>query len=633
MLSKRQKNIINYISKSSDPITSSKIADDLKISLRTVKRDIKTILDENPGLFIAGRNGYQLNDSIDFDILQEIETPENYEERRRYILKKLLLNEPLTVNGLCDSLYISPSTLQNELSLIRTDLKPLGLNLHIKQDSISISGTDKGRRKLLQEFINEELSSSPFYVQNIQKYLPDADIEWLMSTVNKLLKKNEYFLDNYALTNYVTHLAILCESKETYETSHDFSNPVANNPIYLECRPMMEELQKIMSLHYGKDFSLKSVYDASFLMLTRIARKGYIPDKEGLNLIDETTKDLVNQIINEVWINYSIDLNKEDFIILFSFHIKNLLIRLKNNTPIINVQFKEIKRQFPMLYSIGVFVAKKIENTIGYNISEDEIAFITLHIGTVIEQDQLKLHKLNCVLYAPNYYSLGEKLSRKLEDKFNEDIYIIDVITDGNKIPDDDSIDFVVSTSELNNFHKLPYVVVTPFFTQTDLINCFNLIEKLKIIKQKRSIMKNINLFFKEDCFFLNCKYKNREEVLNAVCSKMHSLKYVDSNFLNKVKEREKISSTAFGYVAIPHPLNNDASNSIISVVIDKNGIQWGESKVYIIFLLSIKREDQKYFREIFDFISLFTEDEKSMKKIIQVESYKDFVDFLEKHN
>ena len=629
MLNKRQMNIINIVAKSGEPVTAQKIADEIQVSLRTVKRDIKLILEENPDLFVAGRNGYDLNRSIDFPILQEIEVPETFLERRKYILKRLLLNEELTIDGLCQSLYIAPLTLQNELGMIRNELKDTGLNLHIRQDRISLSGSDKGKRKLLQEFINDELSSSSFYIESIRNYLPETDIPWLMDLVSEELKKNEYFLDNYALTNYVTHLAILIETDSTGETDEKLMGYVKENPIYEECKAMMEELCLRLNKHYQKQISLAALYDASFLMLTRIARTGYQPDDKGEKLIDQTTRELVRQIIDEVRINYSIDIDKQDFVMLFSFHIKNLLIRLKNRTPIINVQFKEIKNQFPMLYSISVYVAKKIESFIGIDVSEDEIAFITLHIGTVIEQEQQMKRRLNCILYAPNYYSLGEKLQQRLIEKFPDDIYIADIVTDGNRIPEDTNTDLIIATSQLNDFHAVPYVTVTPFFTQNDMINCFNMIEKLKIRKKKGMILSNISLFFKENCFFLNQGFHSREETISYVCGKMHEYGYVDEDYLKGVNERETISSTAFGDVAIPHPLNNDAKSSLIAVVIEKNGIQWGEAKVHIVFMLSVKREDQHYFREIFDFVNLLMENEKAMKRIMQIRNYHEFYDLL----
>lgn len=50
----------------------------------------------------------------------------------------------------------------------------------------------------------------------------------------------------------------------------------------------------------------------------------------------------------------------------------------------------------------------------------------------------------------------------------------------------------------------------------------------------------------------------------------MYELDYVDQNYKKKIYEREKISSSAYGYMAIPHLLNNDAKKSVIAVVIEK---------------------------------------------------------------
>ena len=630
MLTKRQNQIIDLLAKTNRTLTAQMIADQLGISLRTVKRDIKIINDEYSDLLLSSRDGYSLNKDADIDIVSDAAIPEGYQERKKYIIKKLLLNGSAKMEELYNRLYISPLTLQNELSMIRTELKELNLNLHIKQDSISLSGSDKGKRKLLQDYLTEEMSNSSFYIEVVQSFFPDADIQWLIDNVDRILHKYEYFLDNFALINYVIHLVIMIEMPYKHDTTALLTSGTKQLDLFEECKDMMIELCEVLSAHYHKDLLLEDLYDASFVMLTRIARTDYIPDEKGEELIDEGTRKLVKLIADNVRLNYDLELNKEPFNTLFSFHLKNLLIRMRNNTPIVNVQFKEIKSQFPMLYSISVFIAKIIENCTGLNVDEDEIAFITLHIGTVIGYEQAMKSKLNCIVYAPNYYSLGDRISQNLQARFSDDLYIADIITDGNNIPDK-NIDLIIATTSLKRFTGVPSVTITPFLTQTDIMNCFEIIEETKIRKTKKDIISHIDLFFKEECVLLNAGLKNREETIHRLCSLMYENGYTDEQFENKVLEREQISSTAFAKVAIPHPLNNNAKNSLIAVAVEKNGIQWGSSKVNIVFLLSIRREDHIHFREIFDFISLLSKDEEIMKKLLQISSYEELLSILEK--
>lgn len=628
VLSKRQKQIIDRLAKSKKVMTAQSLADQLQTSLRTIKRDIKAINEEYEDLLLSSRDGYSLNPDTDIEILSDAQIPEGYQERKKYIVKKLLLGERTTIDELCNKLYISPLTLQNELSLLRSELKELNINLHIKQNELTLSGSDKGKRKLLQEYLTEEMSHSSYYVEVVESFFPGADIRWLIGKVDQILHDYEYFLDNFALINYVIHLAIMIKMPYKHDRSELFSSQTKQLALFEECRDMMNQLCQEISDHYGRQFSPEELYDASFVMLTRIARIDYVPDEKGIELIDQDTRKLLKLICDNVRMNYDIELNKEPFYTLFSFHLKNLLIRTKNGTPIVNVQFKEIKTQFPMLYSVSVFIAKIIENYTGLSIDEDEIAFITLHIGTIIGYEQVMRKKLNCVVYAPNYYSLGNRISKSLQARFPDDLYISDIVTDGSIIQTDKT-DLVFATSSLDRFPDVPSVTITPFLTQTDIMNCFTVIEETKIRKTKKNIMSKLDLFFKESCFLLNTGLKTREETIEKLGAIMLKGGYTDSNYTNSVFEREQISSTAFGNVAIPHPLNIDAKSSLIAVAIEKNGIQWGNGKVNIVFMLSIKREDHTYFREIFDFVALLTKDDDSLKKFLHINNYNDFISLL----
>ena len=58
----------------------------------------------------------------------------------------------------------------------------------------------------------------------------------------------------------------------------------------------------------------------------------------------------------------------------------------------------------------------------------------------------------------------------------------------------------------------------------------------------------------------------------------------VDETFYPQVIEREQLSSTAFGSVAIPHSLTMNANRTGVAIAVNPKGIQWGNNRVHIGF-------------------------------------------------
>lgn len=332
MLSKRQRLLIQNLANQTEPISSNKLAILLSVSSKTIKRDVKDLNFIFPELVNSNEKGYFIDKSSASKILNENNKliPESYEDRKTYILKKLLTSNSTSILSLSDELIISPTTLQNELIKIRNELEEYNLSLHIKKDLISISGSNKGKQKLLIELFNEELKDSFFSIEIIQNFFTKVNLNELKQIIINTLLENEYFLDDYSLTNYIFHVALLIENGITHSYHSEIElNKIFNNDLIQFCDTLYEQL----NVKYKNKFTKKDFLDASFLMLTRIARIDYIPDKDINMLIDSNIIDLVSNIIKSVKLNFAIDLDIQDFVIPFTFHVKNLLIRLANDSP------------------------------------------------------------------------------------------------------------------------------------------------------------------------------------------------------------------------------------------------------------------------------------------------------------
>ena len=101
-------------------------------------------------------------------------------------------------------------------------------------------------------------------------------------------------------------------------------------------------------------------------------------------------------------------------------------------------------------------------------------------------------------------------------------------------------------------------------------------------------------------------------------------------SYLTKLKQREELSSTAFGKVAIPHSFNMVALKSRGYILVNPAGIEWDQnSKVYVVIGLAIDPQNTSLFREVFDKISEVMVDEENISQLIQCKTYDQFIEQL----
>lgn len=144
------------------------------------------------------------------------------------------------------------------------------------------------------------------------------------------------------------------------------------------------------------------------------------------NYIDEHFVKLTKKIIKNVYDLYLIDLSDEEFVVKFTLHVKNLISRAKNNQVLRNQIPQKLKDSYPLIYDISVYICNQIQTLENVDIDEDEISYISLHVGSFFDRQVLE-DKVLCALITPNYYDLQFKIVRDLEKRFNESIEIIQI--------------------------------------------------------------------------------------------------------------------------------------------------------------------------------------------------------------
>lgn len=623
----KKEKVIFYLNNQKDIINVKKIALDLDVSVRTIQNYIRQIKDEYPDSIETGQQGVKIVKKI---ILDENEgVPKNSSERETYILRSVLLNnEPKTIYEYSQFFCISYSTLQNEIIKIRKRIERFNLKLKTKDDILYITGSSEDRKSLISEMIYNESQNSLISLKSLNDIFPVYDVAQIRKMILAELGKKKLYIDEFSLVNLLLHILISMD-QNTYNTVTNIkSNFESYNDLNHHFIEIIENICNQLEKDYNVIFMDQNKQQFILLLMTRAIKNiSKNSESEIKELVENDKNDLLEEIIKNVNDIYSIDLNVSEFKVGFSLHIKNMLIRLNEEVHLHNPLLDNIKTTSPFIYDIAVYISNYIQDREKVKICEDEIAYIALHVGSRIEEIRALINKAKAVLICPQYYSYHNSQIRKIESLFRDDLAIMEIITNPDDLIDERNCDFIISTIPLVNKNNI--VQISNFLNDNDKINIQNEIfrqKKNKKIINSRSLFQTI---FIESLFEVGVVYENEIDAINKMGKRLIDLELTNEDYITKIFEREKISPTNFGKVAIPHPIDFYSKKTVFEVSILKEPILWGESEVSIVFMLVVSKEDYPYFQEIFSFLASVCMDSYNLEKIISCKNYNDFLKLM----
>lgn len=626
MVTKRD--IIKFLNFShTESFTTKSIATHFNVTQRTIQNYLKEIKDEYQNCIETTPKGIIIKQPL--EVKEDYSIPLTYKERKSYILRKLLMNNsPFDMDELAEYLCISEITLLNEIKKIRRSIEKYGLVLKTKNNQLFMLGTSKDKKTLMIQLIYKEAENSLVSLSTLNAIFQDYNAEQIRDILLEKLNKFHFFMDEYSLINLLLHILITMNHHQQ-STSPFYNDDMHQEFINLDYHfiSITNEICCSLESIYNVKFTEYDRYQFALLLLTRTIRNNEINniDQSKLSVKNEILL-LTNNIIKEIHKIYNINLNTNDFIIAFSLHLKNMLIRLKEKIVIHNPLLYNIKFTSPFIYDIAIYISNIICKTQHVKIHEDEIAYIALHIGTRIEELNSIKDKLKTVLVCPLYYSYYNHQFKKIETSFHETIRITAIITNPIEL-DTISYDLIITTIPIKQVKNC--VLISNFFNEIDKDNITLMINKLKKAKEKDKIIILLKTLIEPRLFSLHTTYDSKEDAINEMSYSLKKLGYVQEEYKQKVLDREKISSTDFGMIAIPHPIDYYANKTVIEVSILKTPIFWEKSFVKIIFMVCINKQDFSNFANIFSFLTQIYSNNSNLDRLVKVKSYDEFMDTM----
>jgi Transcriptional antiterminator len=632
----KEKMLLKFFAGRNDWVTSFSISSLLGISVRSAKAYISDINATYPDLILSSRKGFLVSDKKRLaEIFQkgakEKKRPQTMEDRRKFILCKLLLEQSsCDLDELAGELSISPATLQNELPRIKAELSEYELTLKTKSNQAYITGQEYYKKKLISKLIYEDAQDSFLSIKLMQGYLPNYDLVAVRKIIFTVLRERHYFMDEFSMMNLVLHIAITMER-------HQHQKPTLQEPevfkivINAHIQQIMTDVAERLHTSFNVTFTKRELFDFSLLIMTRIVQDSAntIRSEDLVSVVGEEVVRLVDLMQTKGGEMYNITLTNSDFTVRFSLHIKNLLVRLANNIHLRNPQMLEIKNTFPFIYDVSVYMASLITQESGYEISEDEISYIALHLGVLIEERKVIKQDVRACLLNPQYFYDSLELAKKIGPVFNSNLIISGVVSSLEELETYSDYDLIITTVPLPDIGGHPCVHISGYLNNKDMLAIGNHIEDVLKDRIKGKVEAKIKFMFREEFFYAGFDFKDQKDALDTMAADLVDQGFVPENFKQLLYEREKVSSSAYANIAMPHPLEMCAYTSAISISLHPAGIAWNNTRVNIVFLLAVNIRDRLFFKDIFDFITEVISDDQNLKLLLTAKNYDEFVSIL----
>lgn len=627
---KRLETLYGMLLDAGSHLSAQKLSQDLHISERTIRTDVAKLtefLETNGATITLTRGaGYKIEilDPTAFEAFQADKNKpknadyfdlDNPEERVKYEIFLLLSSaDYIKLEDLADTLFASRATISNDMKQVRTVIASYDLTLVSKPGcGVKIVGEEEKMRYTLTALIASKKAPESYLETFFEWHKQKEKLQKLMSAVTDYFFATNIRFTDEALQNLLLHMMILVERIELGHSLEQF-----------ELRDVSEEEITIANNLAGILASLFEIEisegDKNYLLL-QIASKRIlnVEDKEISEFDDYAyIEGMLNRIESQYFYRLQDDLQlKKDLIA----HIHSMLYRVKYHMTVKNPMTEHIKRYYPLAYEITLDAVESLKKDYPYDINQNELAYLALHIGASLERNyQISYYRHKSALIV---CGSGFGTARIVEAKVKSAVSNLDItkvvsIQEYNRFIHIEE-DIILSTVRIPEKNK-PVIKISNIPTN----------EELKmlgaIIEEQTDPNRGFLSSFFDAAFFARSTLTTKTAILEEMVESLKSKNIVGDEFLNSVIERERLGSTVLGTgIAIPHPLGLMAKETKIAIRILDNPIKWDQKQsVHAVFLLCISKNDYEEAINIYELLVELVREEYG-EKLAALKSFTDF--------
>lgn len=621
----RERNYLEILTED-EYIASEDIALKLDISGRTVRNELKELNQ------ILGMHGAKVISKPKFGFSLIVEDRKSYQEYISKIKNVKLNNIPRTsqervnflmgyllqihsyikIEDLCEILYISKTSISQDLKQVREQLGEYNLKLNSKPNhGIKVEGSEFDFRLCIANYamnIDEILQTDPVKGNRVE-YL-----KIIASILTSSFETENYSISDTAFQNLIIHIYTALRRVED------------NN--YVPMNEHLEDLVKEKDINLAQDIikKLESAFhidmpknEIYYIAIHLAAKETIYQNKSKKNMvINDKINNIVTEMLKEVKETYKINFFDDlELRMSLALHLIPFQVRMEYSMIAHNPIIKDIKTRATLSYNIAVSACNVLEKIYKKTVSDSEIGYFALHFNLALERKKNNIDKKNIVIVCSSGRGTAKLLSYRFKEEFNK--YLNNIVTTdilNLRNIDFKDVDYVMTTVPISFSIPVPILEITYFLEDSEL-------ETIKDFFEQDSNQSLLN-YLDSKLYITNVDLNSKEEVLQYMVKKIKEVKAdIPDNFYEAIMERERLSPTEFGnMVALPHPYKVITEDTFISLLILNKPIIWDKKKVQMIYLMSITNKDGRDLQYLYKVTSKLFSNKKYIKELIQSKDY-----------
>ena len=628
MLDNKDLKIINLLLNNSY-LRLEKIAKELYISDRSVRNYIKRINETLEGvanieiergkgakLLILSEEFYEIvNDYSSRQLLLN-----NRENRVKYIIDYFIeLDGITTLDDLAHDLNVGKTTLINDLKEVELVLS----DYHCKIESKKNTGSYLEYNELdIRMLISNYLCEGYNIYQINEKYANiDKDVfENLKIDIYNLLKANNYNVTEVVLTDILKYIIIMVYRVNRGYTINHLEK---RHEIIKNFSDYDNYAQRISELVY-RYFGIKTTTNGKlYLAIPFFTRNAAVNIDFSKKNITDTISYLMDKIRMKIYEDVGIIINDKKMLNNLAIHLSYSLNRMTFNIKVKNSLDFSIKDKYKLAYQLAEISASVIEKEKKLKVSNEEIIFIAIHFGALLEKNRAKISELkNFALICENGLGTSMLLKARLNRLLKADRIDVYGLYEFKEV-DRSKYQVIFTTINLDpglvKDTNLPIIKIDTIFEEEEVRNSLE-----NALYFSSSSLKSTNekflLSFIEDNniqFFYNSNYK---KILNQMMEKLLNNGKIDTHFINYILEREEISPTILDNgIMIPHYTSLFVKEPEIMLGLVKNDCIHNNRIVKLIILIVYpeKYADSDLMLKVYDNIIDLGRDKPTLNRIL----------------
>lgn len=476
------------------PLTLGELSEDFQLSNRTIRNEVKEINEflvkqklpeiktiRNRGMLLDLDQKERKLLAIAVDEKNESDYLKRAERIFDLILAFSLSEQPVFLYQKESEYQISKSTMDEDMRRVRTILLEYGIEvLSIPKQGIILKGSERTIRTMIYDVINQSIDSLRFLDENesglgttekhLFRYIPKHVLKKIDHVYHQTISSREDLYRNQLVMFAAIWLSRYLRQELIVDSSWEVADPAQN-----KFQTFVDQLCKTLAVRPPR---AETNY---ILFMLETFNTGSIS-----NSVEWVQAQLLSiQLIQFVEQITKIPFSKKEESLHEGLyrHMAGLISRVKSEIQILNPLKENIKRYYGNIYFAIEKFSPTIEAMIKNELSEDEIAFLTIHFSTSVSAINQELtYTYKAVVICNHGTATGRLLAEHLKELFNIDI--IAVLSTGEmELIKKLDVDLIFSTLSLT-YPEKPILVVDPIIKVESRKNIQAFLEQHKQFKR-----------------------------------------------------------------------------------------------------------------------------------------------------